>query len=91
MAPWSACHRPGIVLPLSVMLALVAGRLSSADAYAAKRIHKAKHVQQPHHDGNNDNNIQDILDLGVHWDVVVNEPQQDSNDNQSDDERNQGH
>jgi hypothetical protein len=71
--------------------ALLAVRQSSADAYAAKGIHKAKHVQQPYHDSNNDDNIQDILDLGVHWNVVVNEPQQDSNNNQSDDKRNQGH
>jgi hypothetical protein len=59
-------------------------QLSSADVDTANRVENAKDVEQPDDHDDNDNTIKNIFDLTIHGDVVVNHPQQNPDDNQSD-------
>jgi hypothetical protein len=58
---------------------------SAADLNAAKRAQHSKRLQQPEHDRNDDDDIQDVLDLSVHGDIGVDEPKQHANDDQDND------
>jgi len=57
---------------------------SPSHADAAERVHQSEQVEQPHHNCNDNHNVEDALDLAIHRDVVIDEPQQDSNNNESD-------
>jgi len=56
----------------------------SSHADAAERVHQSEQVEQSHHNCNDNHNVEDALDLAIHRDVVIDEPQQDTNDNESD-------
>lgn len=58
---------------------------SATDLNAAKRAQHAKRLQQPEHDCDDDDDIQDVLDLSVHGDIGVDEPKQYANDDQDND------
>ena len=52
-------------------------------------IENAEGVQQPHDDANHHDDVENFFDLSVHRDVGVDQPEQHTDDDQSDGERNQ--
>ena len=48
-------------------------------------------IEQPNHHANNDNDIENFFNFAVHRDVGIDQPEQNSNYNQSYDERNKRH
>jgi hypothetical protein len=57
-----------------------------SDADASNRIHESKSVEKPGNHGNNNNDVQDSLDLGIHRNVVIDKPQENANDDERDDD-----
>ncbi len=47
----------------------------SSNTNPTNRVHQSQSVEKPDDDGYNDNDIQDILNLAIHWDVVIDKPQ----------------
>jgi hypothetical protein len=64
---------------------------SFSDANGAQRSEHAKSLQQPKHDADDDNSVEDTFDLSVHGQVIIDEPKQHANDDQDDDDVNEGH
>lgn len=58
-----------------------------ADSYATQGIHESQQVEKSEHDRDDNDNVQDAFNLAIHWHVVIDQPQQDSNNDQSDHER----
>lgn len=58
----------------------------SSNTNPTNRVHQSQDVEKPDDDGYNDNDIQDILYLAIHWNVAIDKPQQHSNNNQNNDE-----
>ena len=73
--------------PASVDAGLLPG--CSADVDAAKRAEQPESLQQPDDDGDDDDDIKYVLYLSVHGYVGVDQPKQDTNDEQDDDNVNQ--
>jgi hypothetical protein len=48
--------------------------------YCVQRSNQAEDLKQPYDDNNDDHDIQDVLDLSIHGDVVIDEPKQHAND-----------
>lgn len=59
---------------------------SASDPDPTNRAHQSENVEKPDDYGNHDNDIQDHPDLMIHWYVVVDEPQQHSNNPERNDE-----
>jgi hypothetical protein len=51
---------------------------SSTNANTTQCIHEAEHVKKPHHDGDDNHHVQDVLNLAIHRNVVVDQPKQNS-------------
>lgn len=49
----------------------------------------AEGKQQPYHDANDDDGVEDLFDLSVHRDIGVDQPEQHADDDQGDYEGNQ--
>src|ERR1700730_9771940 len=71
-------HLPGQVLQPLIR--------ASSDADVLERAQQAGGLQEPDDDHDDDDNIDDPLDLAVHRDVVVDQPEQDADNHQRDDE-----
>ncbi|MCP9885878.1 hypothetical protein KBY97_12215 [Synechococcus sp. ATX 2A4] len=56
------------------------------DADAPQVVRQAQQIKQPDDNSDDNNNIEDILDFAIHRDVVVDKPQQHSNNNQCNDQ-----
>jgi hypothetical protein len=56
---------------------------SFTDMNSTERTKHSKHVKHPQNDGDDNHNVQDLLNLVIHRDVVVHEPQQNPNHNQN--------
>jgi hypothetical protein len=54
-------------------------------------MHQAKYVYQPDDQNNRDQSVQNAPDGGLHRDEVVDQPHQDSDDDQRDDNLDQWH
>ena len=54
-------------------------------------VDEAERIQKPDHHADHDHDIQDIFDFTIHRNVSVDQPQQNANDDQSNDERYEGH
>jgi hypothetical protein len=48
-----------------------------------ERTTHSEHVKHPQNDGDNNHDVQDLLDLAIHRDVVVHESQQNPNHDQN--------
>jgi hypothetical protein len=56
----------------------------SADANMGQGAKKPEDVQEPQDDDDDDHGVQNGLDRSLHWYVAVDEPKQNSHDNQND-------
>jgi hypothetical protein len=54
------------------------------DADSGEGMEQSKCVEEPQHDANDDDCIQDRLDTACHGDEPIHQPQEDPNDDQSD-------
>jgi hypothetical protein len=68
---------------------LVVARLP--DAYCGHGAKEPEGGQQPKHHEDDDHHIQDLLDGSIHRNVIVDQPQNDSDDDQDNDQINQIH
>jgi hypothetical protein len=57
------------------------------DADIAGMIDDAEGIQQPHNDADHDDDVENLFNLSIHRDIVVDQPEQHTDDDQSDDER----
>jgi len=39
--------------------------------------------KKPDHDADDDNNVEDLFDLGIHGNVIIDEPEKDADDDES--------
>ena len=53
-----------------------------SDADAGKRVKKAEDIQEPENDSNDHECVQDRLDLALHRNKAIDQPEQDSDDDQ---------
>jgi hypothetical protein len=58
---------------------------SVADTELGDVLEEAEYLQKPQDDGYNYNAVQDALDLSLHWDIAIDQPQQQANDSKRDD------
>ena len=42
--------------------------------YTPQVTENSKHFQKPDNDNNHNNNIEDVLDFAIHWDIIVDKP-----------------
>ena len=59
---------------------------SASDPDPTNRAHQSENVEKPDDYGNHNNDIPDHPDLMIHWYVVIDEPQQHSNNRECNDE-----
>jgi hypothetical protein len=52
---------------------------SIADSNSMEETQQSKHLKKPQNEGNDNHNVQDLLNLAIHGNVVVYEPQQNPN------------
>jgi hypothetical protein len=68
---------------LAVLLFIVQLVALLSDADARERVEQSKYVEEPQHDANDDDGIQDRLDTACHGDETIHQPQKDANNDQS--------
>jgi len=73
--------RPGTKLPAAVSFI----RVSSANVDNGRGTDHAKSAQQPQNDRDDHDNIQNRFDLVIHGNVLINQPQDDTDHDQNDD------
>jgi hypothetical protein len=61
------------------------GRSGRSNMNVAESAQQSKDIEQPEDDYHYHHDIEDPFDLTIHGDVVVDEPQQDPGDDESDD------
>lgn len=82
-------HDENVKLALSmVLMGLVILKLTKAESYfqMLQTIKYSKYFQQPYHNNNYNNSIQQGFDGTLHWNVCVHEPKNNSGYNENDDD-----
>jgi hypothetical protein len=64
------------------------GKSLRSNMNVAKMAQHSEYVKQPKDHHHNHDDIEDLFDLTIHWDVSVDEPKQDSGNDESDDNGN---
>jgi hypothetical protein len=62
--------------------------LDLRDMDVSSVMENAEGKQKPHNDANDNDDVENFFDLSVHWNVAIDQPEQDADDDQGDDERN---
>jgi hypothetical protein len=57
----------------------------------AERSEHSERLQQPKHDTDDNDGVQDAFDLSIHWYVIIDKPKQHTNDDQGNDNINERH